>query len=117
MIDRNKVKKMYLEGYQASQIARAVGSTKAAIQKYIQRNFNCLKDKHDGAVIVRKEAVKALNYESNRYISDRSFILKNRSIYRTKENGDIILNRAVAPVVTYDTPRALRNENDPAKLF
>ena len=117
MVDRNKIEKMYREGYNASQIAKSIGSTKVAIQKYIQRNFSHLKNIHEEAVVVRKGAMKALNYESNRFISDRSFILKNRSIYKTKENGDIVLNRAVAPVVTYDTPRALRNENDPAKLF
>lgn len=117
MVDKARVEKMYREGYNASQIAKSVASTKAAIQKYIQRNLKDLKDMHDEAVTVRKGAIKALNYESNRFISDRSFILKNRSIYITKANGDIVLNKKVAPEVTFDTPRILKNQNDPAKLM
>lgn len=117
MVDRNKIRKMYLEGYNASQIAKAVGSRKAAVQKYIQRNFGELKEKHTEAVTVRKGAMKTLNYESNRYMSDRNFILKNRSAYITKVNGDIVLNREVTPLVTYDTPQILRNENVTVRLY
>ena len=82
-----------------------------AVRKCIQRNFGNLKLKHEIAVIQRKEELKATNYESNRYISDRAFILKNRSIYKTLPNGDIVINREVAPIVTWDTPRRLVNEN------
>lgn len=112
MINRDKLKKMYVEGYNASQIAKAIGSTKAAVQKYIQRNFNDIKEEHKRAVVVRREAVKALNHENNRYISDRSFILKNRSAYMTMKNGDIVLNKKVVPIVSYDTPKLLKNENN-----
>lgn len=111
MVDKNKIKKMYLDGYNASQIAKAVYSTKAAVQKYIQRNLSNYKTEHINAVFNRKQALKAVNYEANKFISDRSFILKNRSIYRTASDGDIILNKSIAGVVTWDTPRRLVNEN------
>lgn len=111
MLNKSKVTKMYLEGYNASQIARSIGNNKSAVQKWIQRNLKDKKDKHEIAVIERKAALKAVNYEANKYISDRSFILKNRNVYDTAFDGDIVLNRAVSGAVTWDTPRRLVNEN------
>lgn len=105
------VKSFYLQGYNAVEIAKKVCSNTETVRKCIQRNFGNLKLKHEIAVIQRKEELKATNYESNRYISDRAFILKNRSIYKTLPNGDIVINREVAPIITWDTPRRLVNEN------
>lgn len=110
-IDKDIVKELYLKGYNAAEISISIDSNTEAIRKCIQRNFSHLKLKHEIAIIQKKEAIKAINYEASKYISDKSFILKNRSIYRTKINGDIVLNRAVAPVVTWDTPKTLINEN------
>lgn len=111
MLDKELVKSFYLQGYNAVEIAKKVSSNTEAVRKCIQRNFGDLKLKHEIAVIQRREELKATNYESNRYISDRAFILKNRSIYKTLPNGDIVINREVAPIVTWDTPRRLVNEN------
>lgn len=111
MIDKEKVKELYLKGYNASQIAKKMNSNTEAIRKCIQRNYSNLKNKHKIGIIEQKETLKAVNYEANRYMSDKSFILKNRSIYTTKANGDIVLNRKVAPIVSWDTPRRLNNEN------
>ncbi|MGG7142468.1 DNA-binding response regulator [Clostridium nigeriense] len=108
------IKKLYLEGYNSVEIARIINTsgkktTKAAIQKYIQRNLKEFKEKHDRAVIMRKEALKAVNYESKKYMTDKTFILKNRSIYETKENGDIVIKKDIT--TTWDTPKRLVNEN------
>ncbi|MDU2489649.1 MAG: DNA-binding response regulator [Clostridium celatum] len=111
MLNKELVKSFYLQGYNAVEIAKKVCSNTEAVRKCIQRNFGNLKLKHEIAVIQRKEELKATNYESNRYISDRAFILKNRSIYKTLPNGDIVINREVAPIITWDTPRRLVNEN------
>lgn len=111
MLDKESIKSFYLKGYNAVEIAKKVCSSTEAVRKCIQRNFEDLKLKHEIAAIQRKEEYKAINYESNRYISDKAFILKNRSIYKTLPNGDIIINKEVAPVVTWDTPRRLVNEN------
>ena len=110
MLDKERVKKLYLMGYEAPKIASIMKAKKEAVRKCIQRNFSDLREEHEEEVITRREALKAVNYEANRWMSNRSFIMKNRSAYRTKENGDIVLDREVAPVVTFDTPRALRNE-------
>ncbi|WP_125006713.1 DNA-binding response regulator, partial [Clostridium tagluense] len=101
----------YLDGLTATEIARKLKFNKDTVKKCIQRNFNDLKHKHEIAVIRRRECVRTVNYEANRYIGDSAFIKKNRSIYKTNHNGDIVINKEVAPVVTWDTPRRLVNEN------
>lgn len=111
MLDKERVKAFYVNGYNAVEIAKKLSADKEAIRKCIQRNFGNLKYIHEIAVIKRKEEVKATNYEANKFISDRSFILKNRSIYKTLPDGDIVLNREVSGAVTWDTPRRLVNEN------
>ncbi len=111
MLDKEEIKAFYISGYNAVEIAKKLSSEVEAVRKCIQRNFGDLKHKHEIAVLQRKEEIKATNYEANRYISNRSFILKNRSVYKTLPNGDIVLNRKVSGAVTWDTPRRLVNEN------
>lgn len=111
MLNREQVKNLYLEGLNAPEIARRLNSKKDTVIKCIQRNFSNLKHEHEVAVIQRREVVKAVNYEANRYIGDSAFVKKNRSIYKTTESGDIVINSDIAPIVTWDTPRRWANEN------
>lgn len=110
-VDKNQIEELYLAGYNASEIGKKLSCNVETIRKCIQRNFSNLKSKHERALIQRREVLKAVNYEANKYISDSSFIKKNRSIYKTNPNGDIVINKEVAPVVTWDTPKRLSNEN------
>lgn len=110
-LDKEKVKELYLEGLNSAEIAKKIGSNKEAVKKCIQRNFNHLKHDHEIAVIQRRENLKATNYEANKFMSNSAFIKKNRSIYKTNADGDITIDKKVAPVVTWDTPKRLANEN------
>lgn len=112
MLDKDRVKELYLQGYNAVEIAHRIKAKTEAVRKSIQRNFNTFdKEKHEEALRIRREVIRATNKESTKYISDRSFILKNRSIYKTLPNGDIVLNKEVSGPVTWDTPRRLVNIN------
>lgn len=110
-IDKNKVKYLYLIGFNAVEIAERLEANIEAVRKCIQRNYSNSKVQHNLAALEKKEVIRAVNYESNKYMSNKTFIKKNRSIYRTKLNGDIVINREVAPIVTWDTPNRLANEN------
>ncbi|MFC0905879.1 DNA-binding response regulator [Clostridium sp. MT-14] len=110
VIDKEQVKNLYNAGFTDSEIARKLNCKKDTVKKCIQRNFGSLKIKHQVALIRRREVLKAVNYQANRYMGDSTFVKKNRSIYKTRPNGDIALNKDVAPVVTWDTPRRLANE-------
>ena len=43
-------------------------------------------------------------------MSDKTFILKNRSIYKTEKDGDIVLKKDIGCAVPWDVPRRLTNE-------
>lgn len=111
MLNKEKVKKFYTEGYNASEIAKSLKEDVEKVRKCIQRNFKDLKEKHEIAVIQRRETIKAINHEAKKFMSDKVFIEKNRSIYITKQNGDIVLDKSKASAITWDTPRRLTNEN------
>nr|WP_275299522.1 DNA-binding response regulator [Clostridium sp. YIM B02506] len=111
MIDKARVKELYVKGHNAVEIARLTNNKIDAVRKCIQRNFEHLKYSHEVALTQRREEIRAVNYGSKRYLSDKAFILKNRSIYKTLPNGDIVLDNEVAGTVTWDTPRRLVNEN------
>lgn len=109
VIDKKQVRKLYIQGFTDSEIAKKLHYKKDTVKKCVQRNFGCLKEAHRIALTRRREIIKAVNYQANRYMGDSTFVKKNRSIYKTKPNGDIVLNKEVAPVVTWDTPRRLAN--------
>lgn len=113
-----KIEELYLKGFNASQITNILNSNledkkikRETIQKHIQRNLLDKKMQHNIKVLENKEAIKAVNYEATRCMSDKSFISKNMSIYKTKKNGDIIIDKEIAPCITWDTPKRLNNEN------
>ncbi|NRT70022.1 DNA-binding response regulator [Clostridium beijerinckii] len=108
---KNQIEELYLAGYNASQIAKKLKKNVEAVRKYIQRNLNHLKGKHNIALVERREVIRATNYEANKYMGDSTFIKKNRSIYKTKLDGDIVIDVNAAPIVSFDTPKRLKNEN------
>lgn len=116
ILDKEQVRNLYLEGLTSSEIAKKLKANKETIKKCIQRNFSNLKHKHEIVKVQRREVIKATNYEANKYIGDSAFIKKNRSIYKTNTNGDIVIDKEVAPVTTWDTPKRLVNENKVNKI-
>lgn len=111
MINKDSVKNLYLKGYNAVQIANILGYSIESTRKCIQRNFKELKQKNQISKIYDKEVKRISNHEAKAFMSDRDFIKRNRSIYRTKDNGDIVLRKDVAGVIPWDVPRRLTNEN------
>ena len=109
-INKNEVGKLYITGYDARQISEILCVNVESVRKCIQRNYSHFRNRHQEALRERKDSIKAINYECNRFISDKPFIQKNRSIYKTKENGDIVLNEDLGYIFTADTPRRLNNE-------
>lgn len=114
-MDKEKLKKLYLSGYTVKEISEILNSKENTVKIFIKRNFKDLREKHFYANKSRREAIKALNYEAKRDMGDKSFIESNMSIYKMKKTGDIIINKEVAPVTTYDTPKRLSKEKDLTK--
>lgn len=111
IIDKELVKKLYLEeGLNANEIAKKLDLKVKSVEKCIKRNFSENKLQHKRVRLQNKEIEKAINYEATRCMSDSTFIKKNPSIYKTIDNGDIIVN-APEEVLTWDVPRRLKNED------
>lgn len=111
-MDKEKLKKLYLSGYTVKEISEILNSKENTIKIFIKRNFKDLREKHFYANKSRREALKALNYEAKKDISDKAFVERNKSIYKMKQSGNIVIDRTVAPVTTYDTPTRLSREKD-----
>ncbi len=108
MLDKIRVKEYYLKGYSYNKIASILKEKPETVKKCIQRNLKEFRKSHTAEKIRKKEVDRITRQESKKYMSDKDFIKRNRSIYKTKKNGDIVLNKDV--VVTFDTPKRLINE-------
>ncbi|SQC85510.1 transcriptional regulator [Clostridium perfringens] len=111
----------YNSGYTYEEIAKfmfmSVNTIKTIVNTWIKNlpstSQEFVRNKHRIEKKAKKETVKAINYEATREMGDKAFILKNRSIYKTKENGNIILKseNELECKVTWDTPRRLNNDS------
>lgn len=115
-MDLNKelVKQLYCNGLNAWEIAEQLNVNKSAVNKCIQRNFKDFKSIHlknrKHLKFYENEVRKITKHESKQYMSDKTFILKNRSLYETKKDGDIVLKKNIDCAIPWDVPRRLINE-------
>lgn len=111
MLNKQRVKELYLQGENYRSIATILKANPETVRKCIYRNLKEFRNSHEAEKIRCKEIDRITRFESKQYISDKSFVMKNRSIYKTNLQGDLIINKKVAPIVSFDTPRRLTNEN------
>lgn len=111
MIDKEKVKELYLKGHSSVLIAAELKCKPETVRKCIERNFKQFKNSHLAIKMKNKEIDRITRQESKQYMSDVTFIKKNRSIYTTTIDGDLVIDKNIAPVVSFDTPKRLKNEN------
>lgn len=110
MLDKNKVKELYLQGKNAVYISLELGCSVDSVRKCIQRNLADFKTAHLIAKERDKEILKITRKEACNFMSDKDFIKRNPSIYRTAENGDIVINKEVAGALPFDVPKRFNNE-------
>ncbi|CUQ30614.1 hypothetical protein [Clostridium baratii] len=109
MLNKSKVKDLYLKGYNATEIAAIYEATKCAVQKCIQRNTNDSDLKiHKKNRMYMKSAERVIDRTNKRSISDNQLLKWNRQSFTTeKETGDINYNEdCIAP---YDLPLKFKN--------
>lgn len=113
-MNKELVKQLYSNGFNAREISEELNVNKAAVNKCIQRNFKDLKPIHlknrKQLKFYENEVRKITKYESKQHMSDKTFILKNRSLYETKKDGDIVLKKDIDCAIPWDVPRRLANE-------
>lgn len=111
MLDKEKVKELFRAGYKAGEIAKMLGEKQENIRQCIHRNFKHHKIEHRTNRERDKEILRVTMREAKTYMSDADFIKRNRSIYRTKENGDVVVKQEAKSILPFDAPRRLINEN------
>ena len=115
----------YNAGYTYKEIANImfmkVNTVKTIVNTWINKlplkSQLFLRQKHKIERNAKKENLKVIKYEATKEIGDKAFIIKNRSIYKTKQNGNIILKdeKELECKVTWDTPRRLNNDSKEEK--
>lgn len=111
---------LYNAGYTYKDIGRIMFMSENTIKVIVKNwidilpapNRERIRKIHRQASFSRRDTRKAIEYEAKKEIGDKAFILKNRSIYNTKRNGDIVLKdeSEIGCSVSFDTPRRLINE-------
>lgn len=66
LLDKEKVKKLYLLGYTIKEISKIVAAKETTVKVCINRNFKAFRKEHFYANKARKEALKAINYEAKK---------------------------------------------------
>lgn len=113
-MNKELVAQLYCNGLNAREIAEQCKLNKEAVKTCIRRNFKDLKPIHlknrKQFKFYENEVRKITKYESKQHMSDKTFILKNRSLYETKKDGDIVLKKDIDCAIPWDVPRRLANE-------
>lgn len=83
------------------------------LSKMTEREQIDLREQHNLNKLERRDIKRALNYECNKEIGNRAFIESNRSIYKTRKNGNIVLKSRdeLSCQITWDTPIGLNNDS------
>lgn len=111
MLDKEAIRNLYIQGYKACEIAEILEENSTNIRKCINRNFKNDKVTHEINRIRDKEILRVTLHESKQFMSDSDFVKRNRSIYRTKENGDIVVKKEFKSILPFDVPRSLVNQD------
>lgn len=107
--DKLRIRELYKNGVSIKEINKRLNKYNyESIKKYIQRNLKDLKDIHTLNRLNTIETLKKTKFECSREISDFSFYKYNRSIYKINNNGDLVIDKKVAPIVSFDTPKKIK---------
>lgn len=122
----NKVKKLFYLGYTAREIGEELDRSKWAVQKRIQflKSENKLNEKEKNSLILlnrkalivrenlpimeQKEVNRALNHESNKYITGRSLGKQCKSAYENYSGGKRLKKETDNMVYPIDMPKYIK---------
>lgn len=110
--DKNRIIRLYLDGYKAADIARIINEKPRTIQR-ILREFRKMLSEQQLSVFenVHKKNKKARSDESKenkKIMSDRTVAMKNQSAYTINKYGDWVLDHSKANY-TLDMPVIIKN--------
>lgn len=115
MLNINEILKKYLDGYNCVEIAKIFNCNKKTIQgrlnnfkkRISEKELKNIETVHKRNRDIVKDIKATESREVNKFMCEITFIKTNSSIYITDTNGNIKINKTVAPIVTYDTPKRM----------
>ena len=110
MLDKKAIQSLYIRGYKPKEIAEMLEENSDSVRKCINRNFKDDKVAHEINRIRDKEILRISLHEAKAYMSDADFIKRNKSIYKMNADGDIVVNKEVSGMISFDTPIKYYNE-------
>lgn len=86
------IKRLYIKGYNAKEIADYLAFTHKYMREYISENLKVYRAEHIKNRNINKEIVKAVDNTNNSFMSNSSFLNWNRQSYDYNKNGNIVFN-------------------------
>lgn len=122
IFDKNRIIRLYLDGYKATDIALILNEKPRTVQRIIREykarlqyeELNRFERIHNNNKKIRQEESK----ENKKYMHNTAVALKNPSAYRVNKNGDWVLDRS-KQIYTNDMPLIIKNDEirEYAKTF
>ena len=97
-LDKNRVKELYIKGYNAKEISNILFEKNKVliksdtIQRCINRNFSDFKFQHRKARCLNRDIKKSIDIMNNSFISNRSLLKYNRQAYNYNKNGNLVFD-------------------------
>ncbi len=115
ILDKNKVKELYIRGYNAKEISNILFEKNKihiksdTIQRCINRNFSDLKFQHRKARCLNRDIKKSIDRMNNSFINNKSLLKYNRQAYNYNKNGNLVfdMKNGKKPI---DIPRTFYKE-------
>lgn len=102
---KEKIKELYLKGYNAKEIAKMLQKSHGYIRNLISTNLReCSKD-HRKARDLNKSIINAINSMNNSYISDASLLRQNRQSYKYDKNFNLVFDEESRSTRPHDVPK------------
>ena len=122
IFDKNRIIRLYLDGYKATDIALILNEKPRTVQRIIREYKAMLQYEeldrferiHNNNKKIRQEESK----ENKKYMNNTAVALKNPSAYIANKNGDWVLDRS-KQIYTNDMPLIIKNDEirEYAKTF
>ncbi|MEG1482872.1 MAG: hypothetical protein RSA57_03650 [Cetobacterium sp.] len=94
MLEKSKVKELYIKGYTATEIGKILSSNKKTVEKCVERNFKEFKSEHSIKLYERRDCKKAIERTNNQFIGNAQLVKWNRHSYITNDSGTLIFDKS-----------------------
>lgn len=100
-----KIKQLYLKGYNAKEIADILNLSHGHIRNFISVNLRERSQEHRKSRDLNKSIIKSINNMNNSYISNAAFLKQNRQSYKYNKNNNLVFDEDTRGTRPTDVPK------------